>query len=519
MGRKKGAKQKQQAAKVQQEKQQIQALEHKIKVVQQMARKSNGAVTGTKALANAIALPGSSPGLRMPTEDGPRTSVMVVKDQFTINSPTAGWNDFNIGDIVILYFGQPGRLMLMYQNVTQHNYLPQFVDSLTAGTTLKTIQGGWNILPKPITTTTAEATWWPLIGAVPEATSATNMHGPWLPAGLSDDVPYILLNAGDTISTPSATTWTGTGAGSLLLNLFMWAGPGVQPLRVDQQRAAVTAGNVGAVVLFTVASTGYYAVQFTQILLTSGTITSSNNLIYLRLATGTGGRWANRCMQDVDPKNTGDPVAAQSCRVNAASLLVSNTSSVLNRQGTVLAARMRIDNPLGISINDLRMAAERYSGDAALGCYTFKEFSKQAEDFTDCTGNGGGLVFHLDYSDYVHAIQITCPGYATGPNTYTVSCDAQVEFKTDVARYSKDVSRYSFPDLVAARKMLNSNPEWFYENPMHMSQIYGFIQNAAKKFYQGAVRVAPYAATMAGALQPDKAAAYQSLVHALRGLT
>lgn len=489
------------------------------KAVMGMRQRVSETAGGAKAIALAMSLPGSGAGIRLPTEDGPRTSVMTCRDQFTVTSNQYQWADFNAGDALFLFYGQPGRAVLTWSPIPANcYYICNFVNP-NNNFTLTNYTNAWIVSPNPIPTTAAASVFWPFAGAGP-SNSSVAPHGTWLPAGLSDDIPFIMMNAGDKLILTVTTLWSGTASGQMNLDVYLWQGPKTAALRVQSVGYTVASGQVSAGTIFTATSFGYYALSFEGFVINSGSVTSSNNGFGVSLLTpaSVGGGFVNRTLQDMDNTNFGDAAIGQMCRVNAASLLVTNTSSLLNRQGTVLAARVRLDNPVQLTVATLRRVAERYAGDAANGCYTFKEFSRQSEEFIDVVGTGGALGFDLDYEDYVHVIQMTCPGYATAANTFTVSVDTCIEFKTDVARYQKAVSPFRYTDLVEARKVINSNPIWFYENPLHMSQIYGFVQNMAKKFMQGVNAVAPYAATVAGVLQPDKAVAYQALATALKGL-
>lgn len=522
---KKNKKQKKQAqpqvdAKLQEADRILQQAKSVAKVASSIKSKAQGSPDGARSLALALAIPGAGSGVRLPTEDGPRTSVMCCRDQFTVTNVQYNYSDFALGDQLFMFYGQPGRVLMYYTVVPTSVYNLNFVNR-NASTYLTAYTNYWNVSPAAVPTTVADSNFWTFAGATPNDT-AVAPHGTWLPSGLSDDVPYIHMNGSDRIEISHNNPWTGAAVGVLAFNVWVWNGPGSPPVKVNTVSVSITASNFTTGTLFSAGIAGYYALSFEGFVINSGSITSTNNSVRLALITsGTGatGGWVNRTMQDMDSTNFGDAAVGQQCRVNAASLLITNTSSVLNRQGTVLAARIKLDNPFQLTISALRRSAERYAGDAASGCYTFKEFSKEAENFVDAVGPGGALVFDLDYVGYTHVVMMTCPGVATSPNTYTVSADTVVEFKTDVARYQKAVSPYRYVDLVEARKIVNSNPAWFYENPMHMTQIYGFVKNMAKKFMQGVNTVAPYAATIAGMAQPDKAAAYQALAAAVRGIS
>jgi hypothetical protein len=164
--------------------------------------------------------------------------------------------------------------------------------------------------------------------------------------------------------------------------------------------------------------------------------------------------------------------------------------------------------------------AEKFTGRAATGCYTFREFAIEDEPFdaavTNIADNAavGGPRFNLDVDEFVHIMQFTNPNAATAPNAYEITVDMTIEFRSDLSRYPKSVSDYVYTDLILARKMVNARPEWFYENPLHMRDIYGLIKRVGAGVARGIKTVAPYAATAASAVDPAHAAGY----HALAGL-
>jgi alpha-D-ribose 1-methylphosphonate 5-phosphate C-P lyase len=86
-----------------------------------------------------------------------------------------------------------------------------------------------------------------------------------------------------------------------------------------------------------------------------------------------------------------------------------------------------------------------------------------------------------------------------------------VEYKTDIGRYGKATSEYTFQDLVAARRLINSVPVWFYENPTHAKQLYGLIKRALGGAWKVGKRIAPYALNAASAANPELAPLLQAL--------
>lgn len=464
-------------------------------------------------LARCIALPYEASGLRLPTVDMPRTATMTTRDQFTWSSPVTGPPSWSSGDLLVAFYGQPGRLAMIY-GALQTN-APYSVTFAEASSNVDRGSPTWFPLASPVGN---EVTWdnpWPLV----TLTAASGPHGPTMPIGMSNGVPYVFMNFGDEI----IVTPTGAAAGWPTA-LWQWE---VRQWESKNNVATVAAnGFMGSTTTvlpgaFTVVGlgTGYYSFYWKGISdLTAGAAAATCGFnIVVRCNAANG--WSVKSMGTLDNANGGDAAIGQEMRLNGCSLLMTNTTSFLNRQGTVLGARLRGLDALTVTPATLQKAGEKYTGDASKGVYTFKEFSTYQEIFrevTDITTNGiSGMEYDLDMDDFYHFIQITCPTPSTTANVYTVSIDCSVEFKTDVERYVKGVSTYRPLDLIEARRLVNARPVWFYENPLHLDSIYNFIRKGVK----AAGKYAPYVASAASAIDPAGAPAYAALMHLIQRMS
>lgn len=471
-------------------------------------------------LAECIALPGSTNGFRLPTVDAPRTSVMVTRDQYTISNTNTAPLNWNNGDLLVAFFGQPGRLAMMYGTTTVGQYLLNF-SAYNAATGTPTTSLDWTISPAAIAGNFEISQPWPLTSAT---TTGPGPHGKTMALGLSgaDDNMFIWMNAGDTIST-NGTSWTSTAVGNIVFQIVRWAGKSTPEFINSNTTITLVSGNVpNGSIVYSAGVPAYYQVIFAGFYFTSGGITSTNNSIRLALNCNATTGWSQRSMVDLDPGQGGDPTIGECIRVNACSLLMSNTTAEINKQGTVLAARLKADLFSAVTPDLLARAAEKYSGPAANGVYTFKEFAVENEAFKVSATVAPALFFDLNTDEFFHFIQISCPNAGTGGvNTYTVSIDTVVEFKSDSARYRKATSGFRADDLILARRHINSVPNWFYENPNHMADLYNFIRRGAAGAYRAAKFVAPAANHMAAAasmVHPGGAAAYELLAQLLRRL-
>jgi len=466
-------------------------------------------------LARAIALPGEYGELRLPTSSIPRTSSVSLKDQVTVNCVdcTSTIPQWSAGSLCAAFFGQPGRLGYISTILNSAVYDMIFSDGQTSTTT-------WNAVPAQlnsnVTTYSIDAEW-PVVAG--KLLSGYGTYGTTMSVGMSTSGNYIFMNAGDFLSV-LATSFTSSFVGNVTFHIHRYQDAGDPSVAYAYKTIALVNGQIPNATVFTATVAGYYKIKLAEFEISSGGMSSTSNKLAFRLTVPSGVGWRPITMGDLDIAANGDPNLGQSVRASATSLLMTNTTSALNRQGTVLAARLRGEPFYELTPAQLSSKAEKYTGDAAKGCYTFKEFTQYAEQFRSATGTGQYLMYSydLDFDDYYHFIQITCPGVATSPNTYTVSFDTILEFQTDVARYSKGVSKYRFDDLVEARRILNENPHWFYENPTHMQSLYNFIKSGAQRIGRGVQAIAPYAATAASAIDPVHAPAYAALARLLHGV-
>jgi hypothetical protein len=338
-----------------------------------------------------------------------------------------------------------------------------------------------------------------------------------MPLGQSNGVAYAWFNVGDTltISNLASSTWTGL----LYLTLQRWDGPSASPVASGNVQLTITSGvvtttTITPATLESLTVGAHYALFAASVVYTSGSNNGVNLTATLTVTPAT--MWQIIHMGDLDPIG-GDPIMGSDTRMDGFSFLATNTTSFLNRQGTVLAARMKNIEFSQQTPATLARVAEKYTGDADKGVYTYLEFSSTRERFTIATPDGFPF-YPLDGDDYYHMIQITCPNVATTANTYTCSFDSTLEFKTDSARYVKGVSPWQFGALVEARRLCNSSPEWFYENPLHWRDIIMRIGRGASMAYRAAKTYGPGVLGTAARVYPGSSTALLAAGSLLRAL-
>jgi len=477
---------------------------------------SRAGVGAVSDLLLAMMLPSEYPSVRLPTMDMPRTSVLTTRDVYNISSPTDNATGWTAGDNIICFFGQAGRTFAVYtpypNGETYNCYFPTGAPAAGSWYFQMGALSNGSIYP--------DALWDPI--SVRGSTTTTAVHGPSLGIGYSDGAPYVFLDENDAfkITMPPGVASFGTVAGYINIQIEEYIGVGQQPTVYDDVQCTITAGAFSNTTR-TVNHAGYYALRCASVIVSTGTFSTFASVgVDIVTYGSSAGRWRHFCLGDIDPQNNGDVNIGEEVRVNAATMLVTNTTSVMNAQGLVLAARVRTALPFTVTGTKIARMAEKFTDRAATGVYTFKEFTTVAEKFTSSvtgyTDNTKvGPRFDLDFDDYVHIISLSNPSVATAANAYEISVDFTLEFKTDISRYSKDTSTYSYDQLVRARKIVNSRPEWFYENPNHMRTIYNLAKTVGRKLISGAQYVAPFAAHAASAVDPVHAVGYQTLANLL----
>lgn len=468
-------------------------------------------------IATAISLPHESPAVRLPTTDLSRTSVGTFVDQLILSTSPGTPSGFNTGDLLVAFYGQPNRLATYFGQLPagQSSVYTLNFQSYT-GSGLNTISSTWytnvnygSLAAGAILTINPQDSW-PFMGA--QYTSGANVDGATLPAGLSNGKRYIWLDLNSVLAFNLTNLPAAISSGTAYFTVSLW---GQELANTDNQFTvplASTSGGANYVAGFP----GYYSFTLDSLIITGSTAggTGAIRTTVTKTNTGPFNFWAHVHMGDLDLNNSGDPSIGKEVRVNACSLLMSNTTANIQKQGSVLAARINETPFQNMTLSVLQRAAEKYTGQAENGVYTFKEFTPEAEKYRECI-DSQWPAFDLDYSDFYHFIQISSSNYAVNPNSFTVSFTTTLEFKSDLARHSKGVAAYAdYPELIAARGIISASPDWFYENPLHWNQILDAVRRGAKSLYSGLKTYGPSLLTAAGTFAPQ----YAPMFGAARGL-
>jgi hypothetical protein len=458
-------------------------------------RTQGGAHERAKAYASAITLPQECNPIRFPTVDSSRTSKASFMDQYTVTTNTAVWQSWPAGDLLFAFFGQPNRLSMHQVTLPSGStsvYPLNFLNKATLSSGLTWyLPINWGSLAGATNLTTPINADWPLLGAT-LTTGTVALHGTTMPFGTSREKKFIWADAGTVLSIAS-TIPVSTGGANLYLSLYEWSD--TIPAVVDEVAIPFNSGNVAGSTTYTFAASGYYAFQATNFVLVGPTASVINNLSTITMTwtnTGPLACWGTHHLGDLDAGIGGDPTMGRKIRVNASSLLLTNTTAEIQLQGTVLASRINEVPFNQVTPAILARAAEKYTGKAANGVYTYKEFTPYAERYVQVVDNTSSLFFDLDYTDYYHFIQLSSTSFSATPNTFTLSYSTMVEFQSDLSRHNKEVALASdYQHLIMARAIVASSPQWFFENPTHLSTVMGWIRRGAQGVYNGARSYGP----------------------------
>lgn len=474
----------------------------------------NYAVTGpqaksaVRALALSIIDPHQHPCVRLPTQDLETTAAITVKDRLNFVTITGTLGNLAAGETAVVLFGQPARAFA-YTLPTK-----------PAGTYTANFEGTnqtWLILGSLSAATYQVQTSWPLTALSSNVSSAP--HGMNLGVGKTKNGnSFAFLNVGDTINVTTTTGGGGTFAGLALFTINYWRGPDSGPLPLAVQSNTITAGSFTAGVMWTATTAGYYNVVLENLQITAGTATNLAIGMTIDCPASANPCWAHRMLRDTSTA-AGDPRILTRYRVNACTMLISNTSAEINKQGNVSAARVYSTSVPFYNANatNLESVVGLYTGMAATGVYTYREFRSENELYrTDCTSNDVGTystTFDLDDATPYHYMLF---GAVSTPNNYIVQVDTTIEFVSESQRYPYGVAVGTLEALHQARRILASNPDWFYENPSHVAKLLGYVNRGARALGNAAIQYGPRALDFMGQVDPARRPVYGATKGLLR---
>jgi len=190
----------------------------------------------------------------------------------------------------------------------------------------------------------------------------------------------------------------------------------------------------------------------------------------------------------------------KSTRCNAAAALFSNVTAVMQKEGTINAGRVSLENCSMFDVATWQTAIskvnpkDRYFGALENGLYSFTLPEAGSESYRDvlpfqATATKWLIVnFDLDKVLYFQPI-IFSDLDATSGTTLAITLDRHIEFRCSSVLFPLGYSSLPLETYHGAQMAL-ANQGVFYENPTHLAMLGSLISAAVRKI---APMVAPYA--------------------------
>jgi len=465
------------------------ARDEHAKMLRQLLKNQNLG-TALEAVLASLALPGSAPTVRLGSQFG-SVKTAVSKPQYiqAVSFPTSGVGDLPQTDILAFKFNDILRAFVTSVGLTPTQYVHyQSISSVSLVTDAQ-------IYPRmaPFIRITA--------GGSAPFLDASNLYGPLLyfvRNGTADQNRGFLLSTGFAL----VVTFLALPPGSTLevtLNKFdgsTW---------FSYQTAGAT--DLAPSVTFNITSTDYYSLSFTS---TSAAATGNQNVkvdIYGNgggtITSPVGMAWG----QFTSPTFENVVNAVNSYRVNGSSLMYTNTSSPLYRQGQVVMRQLPTrSNWIDFNSIDL-LNTEQDSGiiQAVDGAYLFhkpvsaEEFSLTRTFYPDPSIP----VYQQDFVTEILPISgpILIGARVTDPNGrsgyWTPS--ASIEFETLSQWFETEQVHLASDQLEKALVALTALPQ-YHTNDFHLSDIWDGIKSFASDVWSGIKEVVPIVAPLIGPL-------------------
>lgn len=221
----------------------------------------------------------------------------------------------------------------------------------------------------------------------------------------------------------------------------------------------------------------------------AASVTQANSPL-LQLGWTTGGSTGNpsgtaTVMLPVfnPPEFNNSTIPYSRTRLNSSAALFTNVGAALNKEGTILAARLKptIVDPWSFTLSNVNSVHPklRYFGPMEKGLYTFTTPSGNIQGFEDCRITmASSSTFNaverpkFQYRDIgvYNAIIFQDLGSGSGSTQLAVSCYTHLEYETTSSLFSVGVSMHTLETLHAAEVALLSFGH-FHENPLHWAEI------------------------------------------------
>lgn len=237
-------------------------------------------------------------------------------------------------------------------------------------------------------------------------------------------------------------------------------------------------------------SAGYYHIAVHSVSVQFNNITIPPLAVYfsagtLHNITGTGAA----VLPVINESITAATYMLERVRVTAASMLVANRSSALAKAGQLYGCRTGGEYNFFTSMTQAIImglagaSGTGYYGPLDKGGYTFLEPPASIEEFTDNCVNYLGInhpVANLGKLSIAHVLYATWPHDSLTVSTtlLAVRHDIHVEFLSNSQLADLSITADPLSDYTDATIVLCAG-SYFFENPTHLSQVWGWIKRTA----------------------------------------
>ncbi len=454
-------------------------------------------------MSKAMLFPANTPPQRIPTfPNVERTAVLPFRTTTTFSVPytgsgtTAIASDGGLTDSYLVLFSQPASPLWGNAVVdsTGMEYLI-YVSASAPGTAVGTSLTPGNVFPQ-----TAAA-----MSSLPYSLTAYSF-----PIGVLASEPFLFKPAftfGDGAAGKgcrafiriSVTGATGTPTGTIAATIRWWlrggetlteyvtlSGTANGTFTGYSSAAATNHLSFFKVDALVVATTVSYAGTPTAYTVTSGWVCTSGTPDYLVPA----GKF-NVLVPLISspPQISASKLPWIDTRSTACALLASNTTKVINKEGTINCARVSLNTgrlscaafaPSSSEIAAIHPSL-RYFGPMEKGAYTFLPPSQEMQQFFDCTymltltgsSQNYAPAFNLDTLEHANVLAFSDPDASTISNL-ALTLDQHIEFRTTTTIFEVAICSSSLDEFQrASAAVARITP--FTENPLHVPAVLGAL--------------------------------------------
>lgn len=446
-----------------------------------MHRNNFGSLTG---LARTLALPGDTKPVRFPSFPALERTAVLGLNHSTVHSPYTGdskiavlrqatyplWADVHRSHLAFFEFDAIGELG--YRNLVH----PTIRACLAGGS--GGLQTGTFVNPPII------LGFWDTPALKHPIMGLDDRCGP---------APFIYVPRGAQMFHTTRYTGTPNGTEKFCIDYQVWQGPGETS---DQTFTSSTAISAGGTVTFSIASVG--ADRWIRLNQYGSDMTTSTLKFYEQLETAvhTGTAVATalatgNCIQVgmPNPATMFLPIATMpdyhvsnvpwsSTRVTAVSLLATNTTKAINKEGTVLWGRIDPQQYDLFSVTSDQVASLHPSEKAFLpleeGCYTYTMPSSDIMVFSDYIHKVDTFqvpIYRLDHVGMMNVGFFQDPDTTATPTQLALNLDMHLEFRTTSALFQIGMCGLPVETLHQAQLIL-MKIGFFFQNANHESLIH-----------------------------------------------